>query len=105
MGNGIEIAAFVLSLLLMFLTMIVLPVMIFRALATTAGTGEISTTMVRNVSFMGTVILVLALIGIVLGIVGIAKSESKVYGILGLIFSLICVLFVLGALYIMSFIH
>ncbi len=98
MGNGIGIAAFILSLILMVLTIIVLPVMIWRAIAATAATGDISNTAVRNVSILGIVILILAIIGIILGIVGIATGDTKTFGILGLVFSAICLLFVLGAM-------
>ncbi|MFX1393359.1 MAG: hypothetical protein ACFFAH_07275 [Promethearchaeota archaeon] len=98
MGNGIGIASFVISLILCFLTFIVLPIMIWRAIAMSASIGSISNSAVAAVATFGIVLLVVALIGLILGIVGTATSDKKTFGILGLVFSAICLLFLLGAM-------
>jgi len=99
MGNGVGIASFVISLILMVLTFIVLPVMIWRAIASSIYYGGINTTAVAQAATFGIVLLVLSFIGLILGIVGIATAEdNKTFGILGTVFSAICLLVLLGAM-------
>ncbi len=98
MGNGVGIASFVISLILCFLTFIILPVMIWRAIAMSASTGGVSNSAVAAAATLGIIILVLGIIGLILGIVGTAISDNKAFGILGLVLSAICLLVLLGAM-------
>lgn len=100
MGKGVGIASFVLSLILLVLTFIVLPVMIWRAITSAIYYGSISTAAVAQVAILGIVLLVLSFIALILGIVGIATAyEGKAFGIIGTVFSALCLLFLLGAMY------
>ena len=98
MGNGIGIASFVISLIVCLLTFIVLPMMIWRAMAVTALTAR----EVIAVATLGIILLVLDFIGIIFGIVGTATNDTKAFGILGLIISAICLLFLIGAMAIVA---
>ncbi len=99
MGNGVGIASFVLSLVLCVLTFIILPVMIWRAIASAAFAGTVATAQVAQAATFGIVLLVFCFIALILGIVGIATAEdNKTFGILGTVFSAICLLFLLGAM-------
>ena len=98
MGNGVGIGAFVFSLILCLLNFIILPYLVWNAIAASAAAGTVANNAFTAAATFGLVLLILDIIGVVLGIIGIALSETKTFGILGLVFSIICLMFVLGAM-------
>ncbi|MFX1298123.1 MAG: hypothetical protein ACFFD2_25135 [Promethearchaeota archaeon] len=94
MGNGIGLASFIIAIINCILSFLVFPPLIWNAMGTTSLTSRA----VIVAATIGLIVLFLAFIGIILGIIGGLKDEIKTFGMIGLILSIICLAFILGAM-------
>ncbi len=94
MGKGIGLASFIIAIITCILDFLVFPPLIWNAM----GASSYSEPSVIAAASMGLVILFLAIIGLILGIIGCAKDDPKTFATIGLILSVLCLIFVLGAI-------
>ncbi len=79
MGNVKGIASFILGIIVTFLNLAIAIPLLLRALSTNTFLDAM------RVIILGIVILVIAFVGLILGIVGVTGDERKVFAIIGLI--------------------
>ena len=79
MGNGLGIASFILGIIVTFLNLAIAIPLLLTALSTNTFVDAM------RVIILGIVILVIAFVGLIIGIVGVTGDERKVFAIIGLI--------------------
>ena len=92
MGNGLDIASFILGIIATFLNFVILLPLVLRAISTNSFPDAM------RVVIVGIVILVIAIVGLILGIVGVSGDERKIFAVIGLILCVIVFLFIIGGI-------
>ncbi len=92
MGNGLGIASFIIGIIICILNFLVIPPLVYIGI-TTGSTG-----ILIFLAILGLVILILAITGLILGIIGAATAESKTFALIGLILCVIGLVFILSAM-------
>jgi len=92
MGSGKGIASMILGIIVAFLNFVVLTALVLTAIRT----GSVG--VIIAAAIVGLVVLIIAFVGLILGIVGASGDDKKVYGIIGLILCVISLLFVIWAM-------
>ncbi|MHA1466722.1 MAG: hypothetical protein ACTSP6_01425 [Promethearchaeota archaeon] len=96
MGNGPGIASFILGIIVTFLNLAIAIPLLLRALSTNTFPDAMRAIMV------GIVILVIAFVGLILGIVGVTGDERKVFAIIGLVLCVIPFIFIIVVIFIVQ---
>ena len=89
MGNGLGIASFILGIIATFFNFVILLPLVLRAISTNTFPDAM------RVVIVGIAILVIAIVGIILGIVGVSGDERKVFAIIGLVLCAIVLIFII----------
>ena len=96
MGNGLGKASMILGIIVTFLNFVILLPLVLRALSTNTFPDAM------RVIIIGIVILVIAFVGLILGIVGVSGDERKVFAIIGLVLCVIVLIFIILLIFIVQ---
>ncbi len=96
MGNGLGIASFILGIIVTFLNLAIAIPLLLTALSTNTFVDAM------RVIILGIVILVIAFVGLILGIVGVTSDERKVFAIIGLVLCVIPFIFIILVIFIVQ---
>jgi len=96
MGNGTGIASFILGIIVTFLHFVVVLPLLLRALSTNTFPDAM------RVIVIGILVLVIAFVGLILGIVGVTSDERKVFAIIGLILCVHPFIFIILVIFIVQ---
>ena len=94
MGNGPGIASFILGIIVTFLNLAIAIPLLLRALSTNTFPDAM------RVIVIGILVLVIAFVGLILGIVGVTSDERKVFAIIGLILCVYPFIFIILVIFI-----